>query len=191
MADRKRALKWILTAAAALGLVLLIVVFIQFRRQQDRYVVPLPDLAGQALMRLARLHQTATKDGKVQWELDAESARLEADSGRMILDSPVVDFYTDDGGKVLLTAEQGVLDTRSNDMEVRGNVRLHHDRYIFMTEVLVYQHARRILRSDVPVTIEGAGFGLRADTMTYDLEANRAQFDGQVEGDLYEDLAIR
>lgn len=191
MADRRRTLKWVLTAAAVVGIAVLVAVFIQFRRHQDRYVVPLPDVAGQALMRLARLHQTATKDGAVQWELDAESAHLEADSGRMVLTLPVVDFYSDDGEKIHLTAARGVLDTRTNDMEVSGNVRLHHDRYLFETEVLAYEHDRRILRSDVPVRITSATIGLRADTMIYDIEANRAQFDGQVEGELHEDLAIR
>ncbi len=190
MGNPKSTLKWILTAMAVLGMVVLIVVFIQFRRHQDRYVVPLPDIATQALMRLVGLHQTATKDGKVQWKLDAESAELEADSGRMILKSPVVDFHTEDGGIVHLTAEQGVLDTRSNDMQVSGNVRLRDDRYTLLTEMLIYQHAQRTLRSDVPVIIESDAFGLRADTMTYDLEENRALFEGQVEGNLHEDLVI-
>ncbi|MBR9981969.1 MAG: LPS export ABC transporter periplasmic protein LptC [Desulfatitalea sp.] len=191
MADRRSLLKWILTAIAALALVVLIAVFIQFRRQQNEIVVPLPDAATRSLMRLVRLHQTATKEGQVQWELDADAAELETGSGRMILTSPVVVFHTDGGETVHLTAAEGVLDTRTNDMEASGNVQLRDDRYTLKTEALIYLHEARRLRSDVPVYIHGAVFDLRADTMEYDLDANQAQFVGHVEGHLYEDLAIR
>jgi LPS export ABC transporter protein LptC len=191
MADRRSLLKWILTAIAALALVVLIAVFIQFRRQQNEIVVPLPDAVTRSLMRLVRLHQTATKDGQVQWELDADAAELETGSGRMILTSPVVVFHTDGGETVHLTATEGVLDTRTNDMEASGNVQLRDDRYTLETEALIYLHDARRLRSDVPVYIHGAVFNLRADAMEYDLDANQAQFEGHVEGHLYEDLAIR
>ena len=191
MADRRSLLKWILTAIAALALVVLIAVFIQFRRQQNEIVVPLPDAVTRSLMRLVRLHQTATKDGQVQWELDADAAELETGSGRMILTSPVVVFHTDGGETVHLTATEGVLDTRTNDMEASGNVQLRDDRYTLETEALIYLHEARRLRSDVPVYIHGAVFKLRADAMEYDLDANQAQFEGHVEGHLYEDLAIR
>ncbi|MDA8141917.1 MAG: hypothetical protein M0036_24990, partial [Desulfobacteraceae bacterium] len=70
MADRTRILKNILTAAVILGLCAMGLVFFQFRRQQIA-PQPLPDLAAKALMTLAHLHQTATKDGKTQWELEA------------------------------------------------------------------------------------------------------------------------
>lgn len=189
MADRKSALKLILTAATLLGVVALAVVFFQFRRQQLQ-PLPIPDLATKALMTLAKVHQTATKDGKVQWELDAATAQLEADSGEMRLTSPRIVFFTDNGDKVLLTAEKGVLNTRNNDMQVSGNVRLRDDRYTLLTEALVYQHDRHILRTDVPVIIIGRAFDLRANKMTYNLEENLAQFDGQVKGNLHEDPAI-
>jgi LPS export ABC transporter protein LptC len=191
MADRRSLLKWILTAIAALALVVLIAVFIQFRRQQNEIVVPLPDAATRSLMRLVGLHQTATKDGHVQWELDADAAERETGSGRMILTSPVVVFHTDAGETVHLTATEGVLDTRTNDMEASGNVQLRDDRYTLETEALIYLHDARRLRSNVPVYIHGAVFNLRADAMEYDLDANQAQFEGHVEGHLYEDLAIR
>ncbi|RJQ67543.1 MAG: LPS export ABC transporter periplasmic protein LptC [Desulfobacteraceae bacterium] len=189
MADGKRALKWILTTVVLLGLSALLILFLQLRRHQGE-ALPLPDTAARALMTLAGLRQTATKDGKVQWDLDAESAQLEAESRRMILKAPKVVFHTKDGARVLLTAARGVLDTRTNDMEVSGNVHLRSDRYTLLTESLAYWHERRILQSDVPVHISGSAFDLRSEKMTYNLETNTAQFDGQVEGNLNEDMAL-
>lgn len=189
MNNSKRILKRILTAAVIIGFAALIVVFFQFRRQKLD-PLPLPNLATKALMTLAKLHQTATKDGKTQWELDAESAQMEADSGHIILTAPRIDFFMEDGTKVHLTADRGLLDTHSNDMQVTGNVYLRNDRYTLLTEALAYHHAKRHLQSDVPVKITNKAFDLRANRMTYSLEENRAQFDGRVEGNLNEDPAL-
>jgi LPS export ABC transporter protein LptC len=185
MANRARILKGVLTAAVIIGMGAMAMIFFQFRHQTIA-PLPLPEIATKALMTLANLHQTATKDGKTQWELDAQSAQMEADSHRMVLTSPKVDFFMEDGTKVKLIADKGVLDTQSNDMHVTGNVCLRNDRYSLLTEALIYQHERRQLRSDVPVQIKSKAFDLRANQMTYNLEDNLAQFDGQVEGSLYE-----
>ena len=189
MANRKRNMKIVFTAAAVTGLAVLIAVFLQFRNQQMG-ALPIPMPAVNALMTLAKVHQTATKDGKVQWELDAASAQLEANGGRMILTAPTVQFHLEDGTQVNLTADQGILHTNNNNMEVTGNVRLQNDRYTLLTEALVYLHSKRILKSNAPVHIQSATAALRADRMTYDLKDNRAQFVGQVEGILNNDLAI-
>lgn len=189
MADRKRHIKIVLTSAIVVGIGILVTVFLQLRSDQEG-ALPIPMPAVNALMTLAKVHQTATKDGKVQWELDAESAQLEANGGRMILTAPVVEFYMEDGTKVNLTAEKGILHTGSNDMEVTGNVRLHNDRYTLLTEALIYQHKQRMLKSDAPVHIKSAAMALRADKMTYNLDENLAKFIGKVEGNLNDGLPI-
>jgi LPS export ABC transporter protein LptC len=189
MADCKRALKWILTTVVVIGIAALLTVFFLLRRHQQG-PLPLPDTAVNSLMTLARLHQTATKDGQVQWKLNAESAQLEADSRRMILKSPQVVFFMKDGSQVRLTAARGVLDTRTNDMEVSGNVHLTSGQYNLETEALVYRNKARVLRSDVPVHVTGSAFDLRADQMTYNLKTDTAKFDGQVKGSLNEDMAL-
>lgn len=189
MDNRKRILKRILTAAVLTGIAAMVtLLFLSRSRRLDP--VPIPDIATKAVMTLAKLHQTATKDGKVQWELDAASAEMEADTGRMRLTAPEIEFTTDDGTKVRLTADQGLLDTRSNDMQVTGNVCLRDGRYTLVTEALIYQHEQRLLRSDVPVRITHTAFDLRANKMTYNLDENLARFDGQVEGTFNEDLAL-
>jgi LPS export ABC transporter protein LptC len=184
MADRKYLFKYLL-----IGLLLVIAAtaalrWSQARRRQNQ-PMPVPaEKTADALMTLIGIHQTATKEGQLQWVLDADSAQLESVNGRMILTSPKVDFIMKDGGKVHLTATKGILDTRSNDMVAKGRVRLRNDQYQLETETLKYQHEARVLSCQTPVQIVGPAFDLRADRMTYNLEENRAYFDGRVEGNL-------
>ncbi len=189
MANRKRYIKIVLTSTIVMGLGILAVVFLQLRSDQEASI-PIPMPAVNALMTLAKVHQTATKDGKVQWELDADTAQLEAKGGRMILTAPVVEFYLQDGTKVNLTAEKGILHTDSNNMEVTGNVRLHNGRYTLLTETLSYQHEQHQLKTDAPVQIQSSAMALRADRMTYNLDENLAKFIGKVEGNLNDGLPI-
>ncbi|MBI5064426.1 MAG: LPS export ABC transporter periplasmic protein LptC [Desulfatitalea sp.] len=184
MADRKHLIKYLLIGVLLVIVTTVAVRFVHFRQQQGHPLPTADQIATDALMTLVNIHQTATKEGKVQWELDADSAQLEAENGRMILTGPRVDFITRDGGKVRLTARKGVLHTRSSDMAARGQVRLRNDQYELESESLKYQHKERLLSSQTQVRIIGPAFDLRADRMTYNLEENRAYFEGRVEGNL-------
>ncbi len=190
MANRTAKFKIALTVVAGLMVVAAIGAFYQYRRYQAKLSISIPSVVSKAVMALSQVRQTATKDGVVQWELEADAAELEAEPGKMVLQSPQVHFYLDDGSKVRLTAQKGILFTRNNDMLVQGNVFIYNDRYTLKTEALAYQHGRRILKADVPVRIAGQAIDLQAATMTYDLNKNQAEFIGQVKGVLHENSAI-
>jgi LPS export ABC transporter protein LptC len=159
-------------------------------RKSGPVTADLPDNAVRSIMKLDGVHQTATKNGAVQWVLDAASAELEAKSGHMLLHAPKVRFFLENGSQVDLTADEGILNTRSNDMKVIGNVKAHNDRYTLLTEELSYQHEKRVLESTVPVQIIGDEISLRAATMTYNLQENKALFSGHVVGHVNEDLSL-
>jgi lipopolysaccharide export system protein LptC len=190
MASRNSRLKLILGTVMVFILAAVAVLYIHFKQQDETAGVTLPPMATKAIMSLARVHQTATKDGVVQWELNADSAELDSDTGRMVLRAPQVRFFLEDGTQVQLTAEQGELNTHSNNMQMRGNVQVRNDRYTLTTDALAYQHADRILRTDAPVQIVGQMVEIQAAAMTYDLKTDRAQFSGQVKGMIYEGLPI-
>lgn len=189
MLKSRKFIQYVLIAFAVLVVVALGIIFVLFKNEQAQ-PVQLPKSTTKALMRLAKIHQTATREGKVEWELDAESAQLETQSGRMILNMPTIEFHMQDEQKAYLTAELGVLDTHSNDMQVKGNVRLKNDRYTLLTEALAYNHKDRTLTTDKPIFIKSKAFNLRADKMTYNLNNNLAQFDGHVEGTLSENATF-
>jgi LPS export ABC transporter protein LptC len=190
LAQRTYKIKLTLGALVVVCITAIAWIFYQQRQGMSSVKIPLPASGAKALIALSNVHQTATKDGAVQWKLDAKSAELEADTGRMVLEAPEVEFHLDDGTTVHLTAHKGILFTRNNNIQVQGNVHVINDRYTLVTEMLSYEHAQRLLRTDKPVKITSQAFGLSSAKMTYDLNTNQAQLDGDVNGVIYERPAI-
>jgi len=191
MARRTQKLKWWIAAAVGLCFISVLWIFYQYRQTREGLKIPLPpEAATQAIMALSKVHQTATKDGHTQWELDADAAELEAGTGKMVLQAPSVNFFLEDGTRIKLTAREGILHTTSNDMEVRGKVRIRNDRYTLTTDRLTYEHDHRVLLADSAVQITSESIELKAARMRYDLNTNQTQFDGQVEGILYDNPAL-
>ena len=171
-----------------IGLCLGVVFWIFFRSElnENKLSLPMPKAAVKSLMALSKVRQTATKDGIVQWKLESATAELEAETGKMILQSPQIFFFLEDGSRIHMTATKGILYTKDNNMEVRGNVHLQNDRYILKTEQLAYHHAARIITTKTPVLIRGEIIELKAASMIYDLNTDQVEFNGPVKGIIYE-----
>lgn len=138
---------------------------------------------------LDNISHTAASEGRTQWRLTAEKARVTDGKQQIQLTRPAVIFYLEDGGEVRLTADRGVLETRSNDIAVSGNVVVTNRDYRLTTEALQYTHDSRVLAADRPVAIEARWAALTAQHMRVDLDAGTADFDGNVKGWLTRDLS--
>ena len=157
-------------------------VFWGYRRMGDHRGRLLSALKTQANLSLHRVYQTATKDGIKEWILEAASAEYVESSNQAMLHEISVTFFTQDARKVFLTADRGVLQTVSNDMEVQGNVVLINQDFRLETESLHYVHAQRRISSQAPVTLTGESGRLVGDSMTHDLKTNQTLLEGHVEG---------
>ena len=90
-------------------------------------------------------------------------------------------YFVENGKEVRLTASRGILKTETKDIEVTGQVVLTYSNYTLETEQMNYDHGRRMLFSSSPVKIIGDAIKLTADSMKYDLTANQAWFQRNVE----------
>ena len=143
-----------------------------------------------AKMSLGKVHHTATRDGVIEWSLDASSARLLDEKKQLILDDLSAVFYMKDGEEAQLTAAKGFLHTDSNDIEVAGNVVVKNNDYVLKTEKLKYEHIRRILFSNVSVEISGDSKKLTADSISFDLNTKKTIFEGNVKGAFSENIKL-
>lgn len=163
------------------------VIVYRFKGLNEGLVKALPETATNAILASTRVHHTATQNGKIQWELEADSAQMSSESQDVILQSPDVVFFPDDGEKIELTAARGILNTKNDNLEVEGDVRLFNQQFDVQTEKLIYQHAKRVLKSKGAIQIQSSTVQLQANALTYDIEANQAHFTGQVEGNIFVD----
>lgn len=141
-----------------------------------------PPAGKQPDITINKVHQTSTRDGITEWSLDADSAAFTDENNQAILKNLSVTFFLKNNQKIYLTAGHGVLDTRLNDIEVSGNVIVTHHDILLKTENLTYLHAKRLLLTKVPVNIRRGTFNVTADSMSFDLNTNRALFKGHVGG---------
>jgi hypothetical protein len=88
MSRRTNKIKWVLSLTLAISFGAVVWFFIQFRQHHDPLKMPLSKATANAIMALSQVRQTATKDGVVQWKLEAEAAELEAGTGNMVLQAP-------------------------------------------------------------------------------------------------------
>ena len=165
-------------------------IFVSHRRAYDKKNYIVSDVQSKANISIGKVHQTATRDGFKEWNLDAASVDYIDKSNQAIFRDLSVTFYHKDKSRVYLTADQGILETDSNDIEVLGNVVVKNEYYSLKTENLHYKHNGRIIFSKVPVEIIGNSFDFVADSMSMNLITNKTLLQGRVKGTLNEKISL-
>ena len=183
-------LKFFLISIIIISLGIIIAVFSAYRSVLDKTAGPKSAMQSAAKMSLGKVHHTATRNGVIEWSLDASSARLLDEKKQLILDDLSIVFYMKDGKKAHLTAKKGFLHTNSNDIEVTGNVMVRNNNYVLKTEKLNYKHNRRILFSNVPVEISSNSEKLTADSISFDLNTKKTMLEGSVKGAFIENINL-
>jgi LPS export ABC transporter protein LptC len=178
----RQLLKRIVLAAVLVAAGIAAAVYLAYRQ-----LAPIPELAvlpkaGLEEMVVEGVHQSATREGRTEWSLDAASAQYRLPEKKALLNDLSVTFFTRDEQKVYLTARQGTVMTDTHDMEAHGNVVIYNDLYRLETETISYAHGPRMITSDVPVKIIGPAGELLADSFAMDLNANRLVMKGHVQG---------
>jgi LPS export ABC transporter protein LptC len=175
----------VITAAVALA-----VFFVVHRYVFSKPEVLLTALDDKAQLSLQKIHQTATRGGITEWSLDADSARYLDENKQLLLENLAVEFFMDDGTRMLLTADRGTLQTETNDIAVRENVRVTHEDMTLRSEALDYNHQQRLLTSQAEVRITSRDSEITADTFSYDLNTRQAVLDGNVRGAFRENVSF-
>ncbi len=144
----------------------------------------------EAALKLNLMKQISKKNGITEWELEAATATLMKEQDQAVLTDVSVVFHTRDDQKVFLTSDQGILDTRSHDMNFLGNVEVRHLTYILKTDKLHYKKKPHIIHSDVRVRLEDRYSVLEADTMEIALNQNTIILKGHVKGNFSENSML-
>jgi len=188
--NNPKKLKLFLLSVILITLGVILSIFVGQRRAYDNENHIVSEVQSKANISIGKVHQTATRNGITEWNLDAASVEYINKSNKAIFQDLSVTFYLKDKTKVYLTANQGILETDSNDIEVLGNVVVKNEYYSLKTENLHYKHNSRIIFSKVPVKISGNSLDFAADSMSLNLITNITLLQGRVKGTLNEKITL-
>ncbi|MDY6790780.1 MAG: LPS export ABC transporter periplasmic protein LptC [Thermodesulfobacteriota bacterium] len=183
-------LKIFLLAFMVIALTAVIAVFISERHLLENPETLISSLPVDANLSIGKIHQTSTKNGVKEFTLDAASAYYTATKKEVVLTDLSVTFFLKNEQEVFLTANKGILQTDSKNIEITGNVMVKNKSSRLFTEQLQYKHSGRQLLSKAPVKIVGDAYQLKADRMSFDLNTNQTVLEGRVEGAFSENFAI-
>ncbi len=186
----QRKIKHLLILTVIITLAAILWIFIGNRMTPNKPKKLIENITRNATMFIENIQHTALRDGIKDWTLTAESATLIETEKKALIETekkvlikkPKVEFYTKEKENVHLTAQEGIVKTDTNNLEIFGNVVIQNTLYMLKTEKLHYQHKTRIIYSKTPVAISGELFNFRANTMTFDLNTNKSKLIGDVKG---------
>lgn len=187
---RQRRIKIFLLLAIIIILVAVAAIFMNYRHTLNQAEKIVSVIKDEASISIDKVHQTATRDGITEWTLDAGSVQYMNEKKEVVFQDISVTFFPESKKEARLTADQGLLKTDSNNIEVSGNVVLENEEYRLRTQRLCYEYENRIFSSDVPVKLRGFGFDLAADSMSLDLETTKTLFKGNVRGTLIQNITL-
>jgi LPS export ABC transporter protein LptC len=187
---KPRKIKFILLATIVIGLGTVVAIYIGFR-SESKVLRPVAESdEPDATLSIDKIHQTATRDGEKEWSLEASSGHFMDETRQLILKDVRVTFFLKDKSEIELSADQGILKTDSNDMEVSGHVVVKNKEYMLLTENLSYDHNQRVLYAKTPVTISGSSAQVAAESLRFDLDAKKLTLEGGVATTIDEDFTL-
>ncbi|PIP37327.1 MAG: LPS export ABC transporter periplasmic protein LptC [Desulfobacterales bacterium CG23_combo_of_CG06-09_8_20_14_all_51_8] len=140
----------------------------------------------EANITIQNFQHVATEDGIIQWTLEAGSASMYSMKNTAELNNLSVVFFMKKDRKLTMKADHGLLNSKTDDMSLSGNIRAEIDDYLLTTESLNYRHHSRIIEVTTPVDIIGPLVTLTADTLNYDINTAKMRCDGNVNGSFIE-----
>jgi LPS export ABC transporter protein LptC len=155
-------------------------VFIGYRQVSNAPEMLITSIKEGANLSLGKIRQTATRDGKKEWSLEADSANYMEAENKVDLKNLSVVYFLEDNREIYLKADQGILQTDTNDIEFSGNVVIRNEDYQMKTEHLNYEHGQRMIICDQSIRISGQGAELTAKSAKYDLNADKIVLKGNV-----------
>ncbi len=187
---KTRKLSLFLLTVIILAVGTLVAVFIGYRRVSNAPELLLSSIQEGADLSLGKIRQTATRDGKKEWSLVADSADYMENESKVHLKNLSVTYFLKDNREVYLKADRGVLQTETNDIEFSGNVVVENETYRMKTEQLNYEHEKRFIFCREAVRIWGGDAEVTADAATYDLNADKIVLTGNVVATVSRDFAV-
>lgn len=127
---------------------------------------------------------TETTDGKLVYELSADTAFVFADSSRIEVVTPEVHFFDHDQQLFsILVADSGRVNTKSSDLVAHGEVHVStRDSTFLDTDSLAWQNKAQLVTTDAPVSMRTPKGTVSGVGLVSDAGLKRVEIRNQVQG---------
>ncbi len=190
MNSHTKMIKFLLIGIIAVIIGIIGLVYIHHHLKADNGELILSTIQKKADISMGTVHQTAVKDGIIQWSLDAESANFMATEKKALFQKVSAIFFLKENNKINLSAQKGILETNTNNIEVTGNVVATNKKYQIKTEKLQYKHNERIIHTNELVTITGGSVNFSADSFFFNIDTGQTILEGNVEGTFSDSIIL-
>ena len=136
-----------------------IVVMISLGSKKKNISLVSANISGRPDIEMTDFRFFSTKNGQVEWEIQAKSGSVFEQKHQAFLRNVQVTFHNTNGMGMTLQGEKGILDTASKDFQITNQndpiqVLMNQD-YQLYTSTLDWINKTRQIRSDAPVRIQG------------------------------------
>ncbi len=123
-------------------------------------------------VKMSGIHYSSTRDGRVEWVLDAKSATAFKSGERTLFDAVRLVFYASDATVYKLTAAEGRVDEALGTVVVEGDVHVESldGRYSLKTELLNYSSELKRFETDRAVEIAASGMDVTGTGLMVDID---------------------
>jgi LPS export ABC transporter protein LptC len=147
----------VLVAGVVMSIVIVVVIGLGSKKKNISLISA--RISGKPDVEMTDFRFFSTKNGQVEWEIQAKSGSMFEQKHQALLHSVRVAFRNANGTGMTLQGEKGVLDTVSKDFQIRNQndpiqVLINQD-YQLYTSTLDWINKTRQIRSDAPVKIQG------------------------------------
>jgi LPS export ABC transporter protein LptC len=146
------------------------------------------DLVPDVTQHIRDFRRVKLKDGRPVWEIQASEARYFEEQERVVVSTPRIVMYFDDGERrVELSGREGQLDLTERDLDavrLDGDVRLVIDDLELTTAEATYERRRDLVVAPGPVVIRGRAMDVEATGMEVELVPQRLRLLSDVRTEL-------
>ena len=178
MKRKVKAVSGLFIVVCVLGLVLLVA--IHYMRSTGLEVVVTEDKS--VGVKMSGIHYSSTRDGKVEWVLDADSATTFKLGEKTRFDSVKLTFYASDATTYQLKANIGRVDESSGEVVAEGDVHVESldGKYSLKTDRLNYSSEMKRFTTDNKVEILASGIDVTGIGLIVDIESGRLKIEEDV-----------
>jgi LPS export ABC transporter protein LptC len=135
-------------------------------------------------MVIREFRHAETRMDRTLWVL--ESAQAEVLDQQARLRSVKIHWYGEIGTvPIVITSEEGLVDFKKRYATLSGKVRVERaDGAVLLTERLIFDEGRKLLRAPLPLTITTPNFTLRGGRLDADLDTQHVTLRGPVMGEI-------